>query len=66
MVFKFCDLPGNEKMGGRVKEKPQGWKEEEQIEQPSLTFILFLQVTCSAMLFFFQLVTQQKGWGLLL
>lgn len=25
------------------KEKPQGWKKEEQIEQPSLTFILFLQ-----------------------
>ena len=32
MVFKFCDLPGNEKTGGREKETPQGWKEEEQIE----------------------------------
>ena len=59
-------IRGRTNLVGREKEKPQGWKEEEQIEQPSLAFILFLQVTCSVMLFFFQLVTQQKGWGLLL
>lgn len=47
MLFKFFGLPGNEKMGGSEKDKPQGWKEEEQIEQPSLTVILFLPVTCS-------------------
>lgn len=39
--------------GGRKRNHREEW-----IEQPSLTFILFLQVTSSEILLFFQLVTE--------